>query len=128
MATRDPFDEIEGFFGSYIEAFYSGDPASLDALFEYPCVFSTPESVGTLENSDVYREVSESFRRSGIVTTRYDSLRKIRMGQDGAMVLAEYSRLRADGSVVSRGSGAYVLRHRPDGWKLIAMLDGFGAG
>ena len=48
-------------------------------------------------NSDFYRSIFDGFKGSGYAKSRSDSFRKFRMGQDGAMVIVDYVRLRADG-------------------------------
>jgi hypothetical protein len=123
----DPFDAVEAFFDLYLKAFYSGDAAAIDAVFEYPCVLGAGGAVSEIRDSMFYLDVLERFKAMGCVASRYESFRKFRSGQDGAMVLADYARLRADGSVINTSRGAYLLRHRPEGWKLVGMLDGGAA-
>ena len=126
MSGGDPFDDVEAFYGPYREAFHSGDMAAVDALFEYPYLLSNADGVREVDNSDFYRGLFDNLKSGGWTGSRFDSFRKLRMGKDGAIVMVEYSRLRADGSVMNGGRAAYVLRHRPDGWKLVGILDGFG--
>jgi ketosteroid isomerase-like protein len=126
MAEVDPFDDVEAFYGPYRKAFHSGDMAAIEALFEYPYVLSNPEGVREIHDSSFYKALFDKLKGGGWIGSRFDRFRKLRMGKDGAIVMVDYSRLREDGSVMNSGSAAYVLRHRPDGWKLVGILDGFG--
>jgi ketosteroid isomerase-like protein len=125
MTDHDPFDDIEAFFGPYSAAFRSGDMAAIDALFEYPYLLSNADGTREVANSDFYQSLHDKLKGKGWVGSRFDSFRKFRSGQDGAIVVVDYSRLRPDGSVLNGGRAAYVMRHRADGWKLIGILDDF---
>jgi hypothetical protein len=126
MPERDPFDEIEAFYETYLDTFSAGDLPALDPMFEYPYLLSDAEGVREIPDSGLYRSIIDSFQGTGYARSRFDSFRKLRMGHDRAMVFVDYTRVRQDGSIMKTAKGAYILRHRPDGWKIVAMFDNFG--
>ena len=128
VAARDPFDEVDDFFRPYRDAFQSADMAAIDALFEYPYVISNADGIREVKDSAVYKSQRAKIETNDWLDTRFDRFRKFRMGKGGALVLVDYARVKADGSVFHTGSFAYMLRHGPDGWKMVGILDEFGKG
>ena len=126
MAQHDPFDEIEDFYKAYGRAFNAADLPAIDAMFEYPYLLTNAEGSRQVENSDFYRSLLESLKKAGWAGSRVENFQKIRMGKDGAIIIVDYMRLRADGSELNGNRAAYLLRHRADGWKLVGIVDGYG--
>jgi ketosteroid isomerase-like protein len=126
MPARDPFDDIEAFYEPYRKAVYTCDMAAIDTMFEYPYMISDADGIREIPNSDLYRQACAYFKSIGAAGSNFDSFRKLRMGRDGAMVMLRYTRVHTDGSVLKKGRATYFLRHRPDGWKFVGIIDEFG--
>ena len=126
MTGQDPFDELDAFYEAYGKAFTGADVAAIDAMFEYPYLLTNAEGSKQVEDVGFYRSLLDHLREVGFAGSRVSNYQKIRMGKDGAIIIVDYMRLRADGSELNGNTAAYLLRHRPDGWKLVGIVDGFG--
>ena len=126
MAQHDPFDDLDAFYAAYGKAFTAADIAAIDAMFEYPYLLTNAEGSRQVEDVEFYRALLDHLKTVGFAGSRVSNYRKIRMGRDGAIIIVDYMRLRADGSELNGNTAAYLLRHRPDGWKLVGIVDGYG--
>jgi len=113
VAGHDPFDELEAFYKAYRTAFDAADVEAVDKMFEYPYLLTNAQGSRQVENSDYYRSLLEQLKRAGWAGSRIANWQKIRMGKDGAIIIVDYMRLRADGSELNGNRAAYLLRHRP---------------
>ena len=126
MSAHDPFDDLDGFYEAYGKAFTAADVATIDVMFEYPYLLTNAEGSKQVENVEFYRSLLEHLKQVGFAGSRVSNYKKIRMGKDGAIIIVDYMRLRADGSELNGNTAAYLLRHRADGWKLVGIVDGYG--
>lgn len=122
-------NELDAFFRDYGAAFASGDLAAIDALCEYPLSVCTADGCSEVRDSGFYASLLERFEASEFVQSQFLGMYKACMGRDGAILVANYRRLKADGSELEecalpfpRGC-CYTLRRRDNGWKLIGLAD-----
>ncbi len=125
MAEHDPFDDIDAFYQAYGKAFTAADVAAIDAMFEYPYLLTNAEGSRQVDDMGFYRSLLEHLKTVGFAGSRISNFQKVRMGRDGAIIIVDYMRLRADGSELNGNRAAYLLRHRADGWKLVGIIDGY---
>lgn len=122
-------DELDAFFSVYGAAFAARDLAAIDALCEYPLSICTADGCSEVRDSGFYASLIERFEASEFVQSQFLGMHKACMGKDGAILVADYRRLKADGSELEEGAlpfprgCCYYLRKRDDGWKLVGLAD-----
>ena len=129
MSADQQPDEIDRFYSSYGAAFAARDLDALEALCEYPMALADAAGRRQITDRSFYADLIDRFGQSHWATTRIDRVQKLPMGRDGAILIMEYARLRADGSELPeqelpfpRGC-VYFLRRRDDGWKIVGLAD-----
>ena len=125
-AGCDPFDQIEAFYEAYGRAFTACDLDAIDALFEYPYLLTNSSGSVEMPDRGFYAELLGKLKSAGWIGSRVGSFKKVRMGRDGAAIIVDYRRIGQDGETLGADTAAYFLHHRPDGWKLIGICDGYG--
>lgn len=127
--TPEMSDELDAFFRVYGAAFAGGDLAAIDALCEYPLSVCTVDGCSEVRDSGFYASLLKRFESSEFAQSQFLGLHKACMGKDGAILVADYRRLKADGSELEADAlpfplgCCYTLRRRKDGWRLVGLAD-----
>ena len=62
------------------------------------------------------------FKTKGWVHSQIDRLDAVATGGDTGVISADFSRWRADGSLIERDSGHYITRIIDGEWKIVAAI------
>ena len=127
MSEPTAEEGIAAIYRSYVETFNTGDGAAVAALLAYPvmvggsghppiCIPDAPAYQRMIE--DTFRQ----FKAMGWIRSQIDSIETVATAGDTGIVAAHFSRYRADGSQIERGSGHYVTIKRDGAWRIVAAI------
>jgi ketosteroid isomerase-like protein len=127
MAEGSAEAGIEQAYRDYVAAFNREDSAGVAAVLDYPIMVEGGNSPPTtIADAAGYRRMIErvfaEFKALGWVRSQIDKLQAFPTAGDTGVLLAHFSRWRADGSLLIAGSGHYVMRKDQDGWRIIAAI------
>jgi Domain of unknown function (DUF4440) len=118
--------EILEIFANYNRAFVAEDYEAIAQLWHYPCMISwetqtlpvyTPAQF--LNGMNKLGAHYKSIGFAGIETT----VREVRLLSDQSALVAMTDKMtRADASLIGEWEYFFVLRHVPDGWKIVSAV------
>lgn len=130
MSDASPAEALAVFYRDYIDRFNTRDARAMAPLFDYPAVMTMATGVVSLADADAcavfYAGVLDYMREHGWDKSAVDGLQTFVHADDSALILADYSRHRRDGSLLERGRSAYVMRKRDGIWRVTAIIDKLG--
>lgn len=129
MSESTDIDGIANAYRTYVETFNTGDGAAVARLMGYPVmVGGSGHAPGVMQDEAAYASMIgntfEHFRKLGWVRSQIDRLEAVEAGGDTGIVSADFSRYRADGSMIEAGTGHYVTRKIDGTWRIVAAIVG----
>lgn len=131
-STAKPLDvqsDLQHLFKSYDAACFDFDADAVAALYDLPCLLSTPDGNGSFtargELRAAFARVFSLYRQHGLVSASLVSLTIEALSADFAQVLARWSLSNGRGVDVVSVACAYTLRHAGGKWRIAyaAALD-----
>jgi Domain of unknown function (DUF4440) len=95
-------------------------------LTDAPYFLST--SIGSIfyeDHQSAAQSLTQSFafnKAKGMVTIEQQLVSVHRLSDSAALAITSLSAKKADGSVISTANHTFILRKKPDGWKLISQI------
>jgi hypothetical protein len=129
MATSEEIcEELEAFYKSYGAAFVTEDAAAISKSFGCPVAWiSGQQGLDQFATeSDIRRMLGKfltDLKERGWVRSEVDQLKIWPLAEDLAMLLGDVTRYMADGSVLERVRGWYIVRRDTAGWKIITLSE-----
>jgi len=128
MTAEQISKELAAFYRSYIAAFNREDIDAFTESFAYPYAWITGrQGLGQCANeSDHQRsfgKIMADLKERGWVRSEVDQLKAWALAEDLAMILADVTRYKADGSVLERVRACYTVRRETKGWKLVTLSE-----
>jgi ketosteroid isomerase-like protein len=125
MPTSDEIvRELEAFYRSYIEAFNREDIDLFTEAFCYPYAWVTGERGLTVcaNESDHQRwfgQMMVGIKDRGWVRSGSDRLNAWALAENLAMIMADVTRYKSDGSILEQIRACYTLRRDGKAWKIV---------
>jgi ketosteroid isomerase-like protein len=125
----DPIvSELEEFYRSYIERFNGKDLSAFLRVFAYPNAVLTGEQglsvhAGEAEMATAFRQFMNALQARGWDHSRVNALQVHPLSDALALLVADYTRYRADGSVLEPGRACYMVRREEGGWKVLTLAE-----
>jgi ketosteroid isomerase-like protein len=126
--------EVETAYRRYVEVFNSRDANEISSLYDRPHAHVSGEMGLSIVSDDAdqqgwYEFVMAHLDDQGWDRTEVDDMWVWPLSPTLAQLVADVTRYRRDGSVLSRARANYTLRRRDDAWKVILtyplLEDGF---
>jgi ketosteroid isomerase-like protein len=120
----DAVREIEAAYQAYMDSFNNGDGEAFVRTFGYPNVFLIKEFGIKLVHADAramssfYETLMASLKERGWARTTVDECEVTLLTDDLALVFADFTRYREDGSVLEPGRAHYTLTRESDAWTI----------
>jgi len=120
--------ELESFYRGYIDAFNREDVDHLSDCFALPYAFITGErglSVTADEGAHqgFFSRLAIDLKARGWARSAIDRLKTFLFADNLAMIVADYTRYKSDGSVLERGRACYTAQHNGKSWKFVALSE-----
>ena len=121
-------DEMRKLYDLYMDAVDRRDWEAYRELFAYPWVWeSMPRGAMVIDDHASYmrmiQEGQENLKDKGWVRSQIDNIRAYPTALDAGLITVDVTRHRADGSVVERKRGLYMLRRIDGRWKIVIVVD-----
>ena len=120
--------ELEAFYQSYIAAFNREDIDAFTESFAYPYAWisgrhglSQCATEGDHQRS--FGKIMADLKERGWARSNVDRLKTWALAEDLAMILADATRYKADGSVLERVRACYTVRRDGKGWKIVSLSE-----
>jgi hypothetical protein len=118
--------DVAAFYRSYIEAWNHRDPGEIAQYYDRPHVALSGEYPPWLVSTDAEQEgwcldALAIYDEHGWEQIGIDGLQVWPFSTSLAQLTSDISRYGKDGSVLHRGRYSYIVRRRPDGWKVMAF-------
>ncbi|SRR5579875_808595 len=120
--------EMHAFYPRYIDSFNGNDTEAYVANFSFPCVLlGGKQPVTVVSDATTWARMmastKEIMRSKGWARTGIEKTYAWPTAPDMGLLMSDFVRYRADGSVLMRGRACYTLRREDSGLKIIAMME-----
>jgi ketosteroid isomerase-like protein len=120
--------ELEAFYQSYIAAFNREDIDAFTESFAYPYAWiSGRHGLGQCatesDHQRSFGKIMADLKERGWVRSGIDQLKAWALAEDLAMILADATRYKADGSILERVRACYTVRRDAKGWKIVTLAE-----
>ncbi len=128
MTTEQICKELESFYRSYIAAFNREDIDAFSETFTYPYAWVSgrhglSECRTESDHQSSFGKIMADLKHRGWVRSDIDQLNAWPLAEDLAMILADVSRYKSDGSVLERVRACYTLRRDAGTWKIVTLAE-----
>lgn len=120
--------ELETFYQSYIAAFNREDIDAFSATFDFPYAWVTgrhglSQCASQSDHQRSFATIMTDLKQRGWARSGIDQLKTWPLAEDVAMILADVTRYKADGSVLERVRACYTLRRDAKDWKILTLSE-----
>jgi ketosteroid isomerase-like protein len=120
--------ELEAFYQSYIAAFNREDIDAFTESFAYPYAWiSGRHGLGQCatesDHQRSFGKIMADLKERGWVRSGIEHLKAWALAEDLAMILADATRYKADGSILERVRACYTVRRDAKGWKIVTLAE-----
>jgi uncharacterized NTF2-like protein DUF6841 len=127
-AATEIVSELETFYKGYIDAFNREDIDAFSEAFSYPYAFVTGERglASCATESDHQRffgKIMSDLKSRGWVRSGIDRVKAWPFADNLAMIVADYKRYKADGSILEQGRACYTVRREGKAWKMVTIAE-----
>src|SRR5581483_5904496 len=128
ITTEEIAKELEAFYQSHIAAFNREDIDAFTESFAYPYAWisgrhglSQCATEGDHQRS--FGKIMADLKERGWARSSVDRFKTWALAEDLAMILADATRYKADGSVLERVRACYTVRRDGKGWKIVSLSE-----
>ena len=128
ITTEEIAKELEAFYQSYIAAFNREDIDAFTESFAYPYAWisgrhglSQCATEGDHQRS--FGKIMADLKERGWARSSVDRFKTWALAEDLAMIMADATRYKADGSVLERVRACYTVRRDGKGWKIVSLSE-----
>jgi ketosteroid isomerase-like protein len=120
--------ELAAFYESYIAAFNREDIDAFTESFAYPYAWITgrhglSQCANEGDHQRSFGKIMADLKERGWVRSGVDQFKAWPLAEDLAMILADVTRYKADGSTMERVRACYTVRRDVKGWKIVALSE-----
>jgi hypothetical protein len=120
--------ELERFYRGYIDAFNREDLDHFLNCFAIPYGWVSGErGLSVVANEGDHQKsfsrIMLDIKQRGWARSAIDRLKTWAMADDLGMILADYTRYKADQSVLERGRALYTVRREAQSWKIVSLSE-----
>lgn len=127
-AASEIVTELETFYKGYIDAFNREDIDAFSEAFSYPYAFVTGErGLATCatesDHQRFFGKIMSDLKSRGWVRSGIDRVKAWPFADNLAMIVADYKRYKADGSILEQGRACYTVRREGKAWKMVTIAE-----
>jgi hypothetical protein len=120
--------ELEAFYKGYIDSFNREDIDAMTEGFAFPWAWVSGDRGLDVCNNEannrrLFGEIIGDVKARGWVRSGIDRFAAWALADNLGMLLADYTRYKADGSVLESGRACYTLRRDGKSWKMVAIAE-----
>jgi ketosteroid isomerase-like protein len=119
--------ELEAFYKSYAAAFNSKDVRAISDRFSCPCALITGHGLNQCSTESDFQHLLGRYladlKQRGWTRSEMGQLKIWPMADDLAMVLADGTRYKADGSLLEPVRSCYMVRRDAKSWKIVTISE-----
>jgi hypothetical protein len=119
--------ELEAFYKSYTAAFNGKDKRAISECFACPFALITSRGLNQCATENDVQHLLGTYladlKERGWVRSELGQLKIWPMAEDLAMVLADGTRYRADGSMLEAVRSCYTIRRDRKNWKIVTISE-----
>jgi len=120
--------ELQDFYRGYIEAFNREDIDQYTQCFDYPYAWVSGERGLTAcssesDNQTFVSQMMIGLKGRGWLRSQTDRLQAWPMAENLAMIMADATRFKGDGSILERVRASYTLRRRDGRWRIVTLSE-----
>jgi len=129
MPTADEIArELESFYTGYIDAFNREDVDHFSDCFALPYAWVTGDKgLMTVANEGAHQSgfsrIMIDLKERGWARSGVDRFKAYVFADNLAMIVADYSRYKADNSILEQGRATYTLRRDGKSWKIVTVSE-----
>jgi ketosteroid isomerase-like protein len=121
-------EELETFYKSYIAAFNREDVDAFTDSFAFPYAWITGRrGLGQCategDHQRSFGKIMADLKERGWVRSAIDQLRVWPLAEDLAVILADVTRYKADGSILEQVRACYTVRRDTKNWKIVTLSE-----
>ena len=126
--TATLISEVESFYRAFLDGFNREDTDMYLRSFCYPNAILSGDAGMTINTKEsdqqrFYQEVMSSIQGRGWERTGVDRLQAWPIADDMAMLVADISRYKKDGSILESGRYCYTVRKDSGTWKILTLTE-----
>ena len=111
---------VEGFIADYFETFNSKTlEANPEQSFKFPVVFINDGKVRFIEDASEKVFDYKVIKATGWAYSKLIKVTVLDEGENSAVVLIDFTRHKADDSIMSTSKAFYTVSMTDDGWKIV---------
>jgi hypothetical protein len=119
---------MAAFFRAYMDAFSREDMDAVTEAFAFPWALITDDRGlyscnNETDHRRLYGGVFSEIKARGWVRSEIGRLMAWALADNLGMIVADYTRYKADGSVLEIGRACYTLRRAGKSWKMVALTE-----
>jgi hypothetical protein len=127
-AATEIVTELETFYKGYIDAFNREDIDAFSEAFSYPYAFVTGERglatcASESDHQRFFGKIMSDLKSRGWVRSGIDRVKAWPFADNLAMIVADYKRYKADGSILEQGRACYTVRREGKAWKMVTIAE-----
>jgi hypothetical protein len=120
--------ELETFYSAYIDAFNREDLDRFLDFFAIPYAFVTGErglmtTASEGDHQNAFSRIMLDIKNRGWARSGIDKLKTWVYTSDLGMILADYTRYKADNSILEQGRACYTVRRDGKSWKIVTLSE-----
>jgi hypothetical protein len=129
MATSNEISQqLQDFYKAYIAAFNREDIDAFSECFAYPYSWVTgskglSQCPSESDHQRSFAKIMADLKERGWARSDIDQLRTWPMAEDLAMILADVTRYKIDGSALERVRACYTVRRGNKGWQIVSLSE-----
>ena len=128
ISAEEISTELEAFYQSYIAAFNREDIDAFTESFAYPYAWITgrhglTQCATESDHQRSFGKIMADLKERGWARSDINQLKAWALAEDLAMILADATRYKADGSILERVRACYIVRRGAKGWKIVALSE-----
>jgi hypothetical protein len=128
MTAEQISKELDAFYKSYIAAFNREDIDAFTHSFSYPYAWITGrhglgQCATQSDHQRSFGKIMADLKERGWARSDIDLLRTWALAEDLAMILADVTRYKADGSVLERVRACYTVGRDGSDWKIVTLSE-----
>jgi NTF2-like protein (DUF6841) len=128
MTSDETCKELESFYKLYIAAFNREDVDAFSDAFAYPYAWITgrqglSQCATESDHQRNFGTIMAGLKGRGWVRSDIDQLKMWPLAEELAMILADVTRYKADGSLLERVRACYTVRREGKTWKIVTLAE-----
>jgi len=128
ISAEEISTELEAFYQSYIAAFNREDIDAFTESFAYPYAWITgrhglTQCATESDHQRSFGKIMADLKERGWARSDINQLKAWALAEDLAMILADVTRHKTDGSILEQVRACYTVRRDTKGWKIVTLSE-----